>query len=150
MSKQFQGVETYSQIRYVHYFQSLYRDKIRDLPSRPLLVTGVNITGVLLVLLLTFFCEIRIKIFFFVGLRHVGAGDGSDFSLTVYSGGAEVWRAGFSAVEHCRLTGAPELDRVDGDILLQAGHSGQGHQVHVPLQHQGRPQGRTQPQYSNL
>jgi len=91
VSKQFQGVETYSQIRYVHYFQSLYRDKIRDLPSRPLLVTGVNITG----------------------LRHVGAGDGSDFSLAVYSGGAEVWRAGFSAVEHCRLTGAPELDRVE-------------------------------------
>ena len=45
VAQQFQGVETYSQIRYVHYFQTLKSQNIRDIPSSPLVVKSINITG---------------------------------------------------------------------------------------------------------
>jgi len=65
LSKQFQGVETYSQIRYVHYFQKLVDAGMRNIPSRPFRLQEVVISG----------------------LRGVGRGDGSDFSLAVDSQG---------------------------------------------------------------
>ena len=33
------------QIRYVNYFQELKKNKMETLPSRPLLVKAINITG---------------------------------------------------------------------------------------------------------
>lgn len=65
VSSQFQGVETYSQIRYVHYFQDLVGDGIKEIPSNPLIVKQINITG----------------------LSEVGTGDGSDFSVTISNRG---------------------------------------------------------------
>jgi len=61
VSKQFQGVETYSQIRYVHYFQEIVKQGVIEIPSRPLVIDQINITG----------------------LRGVGKGDGSDFSVRI-------------------------------------------------------------------
>jgi len=45
VSQQFQGVETYSQIRYVHYFQTLKQQQIRDIPEVQLIVKKIKITG---------------------------------------------------------------------------------------------------------
>ena len=69
----------YLQIRYVHYFQSLKMEKIREIPSVPLTVRSVNISG----------------------LQKVGKGDGSDFSLRIFSGGQEVCRVSFADQETC-------------------------------------------------
>jgi len=73
----------YFQIRYVHYFHSLKIEKLRDIPSVPLTVRSVNITG----------------------LQKVGKGDGSDFSLKIFTApfteGKEVYQARFSDQQSC-------------------------------------------------
>ena len=70
----------YFQIRYVHYFHSLKIEKIREIPSVPLTVRSVNITG----------------------LQKVGKGDGSDFSLKIFSQeGQEVCQASFADQQSC-------------------------------------------------
>ena len=45
VAQQFQGVETYSQIRYVHYFQEAHNQRLKAIPSRPLRVVKIIITG---------------------------------------------------------------------------------------------------------
>merc|ERR1712126_67620 len=77
VSNQFQGVETYSQIRYVHYFQKLKAQNITEIPSTPLVVKGLKITG----------------------FRNVGSGDGSDFSLTILTGGETVLSCKFDDID---------------------------------------------------
>merc|ERR1719188_2233723 len=79
VSQQFQGVETYSQIRYVHYFQKLKAQNITKIPSTPLVVKGLKITG----------------------LKRVGAGDGTDFSLTIFTGGEKVLSCKFVDIDQC-------------------------------------------------
>jgi len=91
VSEQFQGVETYSQIRYVHYFQTLQQENIRKVPSRPLEVKAINITG----------------------LRGVGRGDGSDFSLTIISGGAIILSCTFSDSAGCDVKYGQKTDKLE-------------------------------------
>ena len=67
----------YFQIRYVHYFQSLKIQKIREIPSVPLTVRSVNISG----------------------LQKVGKGDGSDFWLKIITEGKEVCHVSFADQE---------------------------------------------------
>ena len=45
MANQFQGVETFSQIRYVSYFTEMHKKKMRVVPSRPKKVVKFNIEG---------------------------------------------------------------------------------------------------------
>ena len=45
VASKFQGVETYSQIRYVHYFQEVHRRGLKVIPSRPMRIMSINITG---------------------------------------------------------------------------------------------------------
>ena len=45
MANQFQGVETYSQIRYVSYFTEMHKKKMRVVPSCPKKVVKFNIEG---------------------------------------------------------------------------------------------------------
>ena len=45
VANQFQGVETYSQIRYVSYFTEMHKKKMRVVPSRPKKVVKFNIEG---------------------------------------------------------------------------------------------------------
>ena len=65
-------------IRYVHYFQEVQKNKMEVIPSKPLSVKAIMITGTQ-----------RIKISriknFFSGLKVIGAGDGSDFRVTIMS-----------------------------------------------------------------
>merc|ERR550519_852335 len=61
VSKQFQGVETYSQIRFVHYFLKMQNEGLKKLPSTPLFVKSISLTG----------------------LHKIGVGDGSDFSVSI-------------------------------------------------------------------
>jgi len=61
VSRQFQGVETFSQIRYVHYFERMQKESLKVVPSRPLILKSLIIKG----------------------LRGVGNGDGTDFSVKV-------------------------------------------------------------------
>jgi len=79
VSNQFQGVETYSQIRYVHYFQKLKAQNITEIPSTPLVVKGLKITG----------------------LKGVGAGDGTDFSMTILTRGEKVFGSNFVDINQC-------------------------------------------------
>ena len=69
----------YFQIRYVHYFQSLKIEKIREIPSVPMTVRSVNISG----------------------LQKVGQGNGSDFSLRIFTEGQEVCRVRFADQQSC-------------------------------------------------
>jgi len=91
VSKQFQGVETYSQIRYVHYFQQLHSEKIKVIPSRPLFLKGLNITA----------------------LEGIGAGDGSDFSVTVFSGGKNVLNCQLQNSDECEASYNSNLDKLE-------------------------------------
>jgi len=61
VSRQFQGVETFSQIRYVHYFERMQKENLKVVPSRPLILKSLILKG----------------------LKHVGRGDGSDFSVKI-------------------------------------------------------------------
>jgi len=79
VSEQFQGVETYSQIRYVHYFQQLVKANIRKIPSRPLKVKGIYITG----------------------LTGVGKGNGLDFTVSIYNQGTRVLHCDFGSTKDC-------------------------------------------------
>ena len=45
MANQFQGVETFSQIRYVSYFTEMHKKKMRVVPSCPKKVVKFNIEG---------------------------------------------------------------------------------------------------------
>ena len=45
VANQFQGVETFSQIRYVSYFTEMHKKKMRVVPSRPKKVVKFNIEG---------------------------------------------------------------------------------------------------------
>jgi len=91
VSQQFQGVETYSQIRYVHYFQTLHQQNIRTVPSRPLLVRSINITG----------------------LHGVGKGDGSDFTMTIFNGGAKILHCDFNDSADCEAKYDPKVDKLE-------------------------------------
>jgi len=92
VSNQFQGVETYSQIRYVHYFQEVHKRGIKIVPSRPLRITNINITG----------------------LRGVGAGNGSDFTVTVQSLQKEVLKCSFKAdSKECKIKHDAKVDRLE-------------------------------------
>jgi len=91
VSKQFQGVETYSQIRYVHYFQNLQTEQIKVIPSRPLIVKGLNITA----------------------LEGIGAGDGSDFSITISTGGDSIFNCDFINSNECDASYNPNLDKLE-------------------------------------
>eukprot|EP00090_Calanus_glacialis_P039784 TRINITY_DN6927_c0_g1_i6.p1 TRINITY_DN6927_c0_g1~~TRINITY_DN6927_c0_g1_i6.p1 ORF type:complete len:599 (-),score=158.90 TRINITY_DN6927_c0_g1_i6:76-1872(-) len=91
VSEQFQGVETYSQIRYVHYFQTLNQENIREVPSRPLVVKTINITG----------------------LNGVGRGDGSDFTLTIFNAGAKVLTCDFKSSSDCDAKYDPKTDQLE-------------------------------------
>jgi len=94
VSKQFQGVETYSQIRYVHYFQELHKNKMVDIPSRALKVKSINITG----------------------LRGIGTGDGSDFTVTISSGGSKVISTKLVTSSGCKATYDKQVDRLEVDL----------------------------------
>eukprot|EP00092_Neocalanus_flemingeri_P009379 GFUD01010093.1.p1 GENE.GFUD01010093.1~~GFUD01010093.1.p1 ORF type:complete len:615 (+),score=137.39 GFUD01010093.1:290-2134(+) len=91
VSKQFQGVETYSQIRYVHYFQQLQSDQIKVVPSRPLIVKGLKITA----------------------LEGIGAGDGSDFTITIFSGGKKVFACELGNSVECDASYNTNLDKLE-------------------------------------
>jgi len=91
VSEQFQGVETYSQIRYVHYFQKLHQENIREVPSRPLVVKSINITG----------------------LRGVGRGDGSDFSLIIINGGNKILSCTFIDSAGCDVKYGQKTDKLE-------------------------------------
>eukprot|EP00092_Neocalanus_flemingeri_P005758 GFUD01006198.1.p1 GENE.GFUD01006198.1~~GFUD01006198.1.p1 ORF type:complete len:598 (-),score=127.12 GFUD01006198.1:1009-2802(-) len=91
VSKQFQGVETYSQIRYVYYFQKLQQESIREVPSTPLVVKAINITG----------------------LRGIGTGDGSDFTVTIFNGGTQVLSCNFKSATDCDNKYDPKTDRLE-------------------------------------
>ena len=45
VANQFQGVETFSQIRYVSYFTEMHKKKMRVVPSCPKKVVKFNIEG---------------------------------------------------------------------------------------------------------
>ena len=45
VANQFQGVETFSQIRYVSYFTEMHKKKMRVVPSCPKKVVRFNIEG---------------------------------------------------------------------------------------------------------
>jgi len=94
VSQQFQGVETYSQIRYVHYFQTLLQQNIRTVPSRPLLVRSVNITG----------------------LHGVGRGDGSDLTMTIFNSGAKILTCDFMDSAACEAKYDPKKDKLEVSI----------------------------------
>jgi len=94
VSKQFQGVETYSQIRYVHYFQTLQQQNIREVPSTPLVVKAINITG----------------------LRGIGAGDGSDFTLTIFNEDTKVLNCNFKLATDCDSKYCPKTDRLEVNL----------------------------------
>jgi len=97
VSNQFQGVETYSQIRYVHYFQTLKSQNIRNLPSKPLRVLEFKITG----------------------LREVGAGDGSDFSVSIFTQGNQIFSSKFSDSSQCTQKYDVKRDLVSVSIQKQ-------------------------------
>ena len=63
----------------MHYFQSLKSSNIRDIPSKPLIVQSIKITG----------------------LKSVGVGDGSDFSVSVFSSGIPLISTRFSDSGQC-------------------------------------------------
>jgi len=94
VSKQFQGVETYSQIRYVHYFQKLHEENIREVPSTPLMIKSINITG----------------------LRGIGTGDGSDFTLTIFNADAQVLKCNFKSAADCDSKYDPKTDRLEVNL----------------------------------
>jgi len=97
VSQQFQGVETYSQIRYVHYFQTLKSQNLRNLPSKPLRVLEFKITG----------------------LREVGAGDGSDFSVSIFTQGNQIFSSKFSDSSQCKRKYDVKRDLVSVSIQKQ-------------------------------
>lgn len=95
VASKFQGVETYSQIRYVHYFQEVHRRGLKVIPSRPMRIMSINITG----------------------LRGVGAGDGSDFTVSVLSRGKQVFICTFRAnAPECKVKHDKKVDRLE--VLL--------------------------------
>jgi len=92
VSNQFQGVETYSQIRYVQYFQEIHKRGMKEIPSKPLRLTKINITG----------------------LRGVGVGDGSDFTVTVQSLGNQVLTCTFKpGNQECQIKHDAKVDRLE-------------------------------------
>jgi len=107
VGKHFQGVETYSQIRYVHYFQKMQSNSLKVLPSSPLKVTNIALTG----------------------LRNIGKGDGSDFVMTIFNQD-RVLKWDFSSTTscstascsrtNCSTTYNKSLDRLD--IELETPH----------------------------
>merc|ERR1719233_2267223 len=88
VSKQFQGVETYSQIRYVHYFEEVQRNKMNVIPSNPLTIKQINITGV----------------------KGIGTGDGSDFCMTILSRECQVLSVELVSNRDCKASYDSELD----------------------------------------
>lgn len=95
VGKHFQGVETYSQIRYVHYFQKMQSNSLKTLPSSPLMVTNITLTG----------------------LRNIGKGNGSDFVMTIFNKDQVlVWN--FSCPSNCSTTYNPTQDRLDIELKI--------------------------------
>jgi len=92
VANQFQGVETYSQIRYVSYFTEMHKKKMRVVPSRPKKVVKFNIEG----------------------LRGVGAGDGSDFTVAIIEGDKNVLLCSFKPTsEQCQVSYDWKADRLE-------------------------------------
>jgi len=95
VAQQFQGVETYSQIRYVHYFQEAHNQRLKAIPSRPLRVVKIIITG----------------------LKRVGVGDGSDFSVTITEGAAQQLQCSFKpGSDDCQIKHDPKVDRLEVNL----------------------------------
>jgi len=92
VANQFQGVETFSQIRYVSYFTEMHKKKMRVVPSRPKKVVKFNIEG----------------------LRGVGAGDGSDFTVAIIEGDKNVLLCSFKPTsEQCQVSYDWKADRLE-------------------------------------
>ena len=81
----------------MQYFQKLKAQNITEIPSTPLVVKGLKITGEIE------FHEYPWQKYFEIipGLRNVGAGDGTDFSLTILTGGEKVFSSKFVDIDHC-------------------------------------------------
>jgi len=94
VSQQFQGVETYSQIRYVHYFQTLHQQNMRTVPSRPLLVKSIKITG----------------------LKGVGKGDGSDFTMTIFHAGKKILTCDFKDSDVCEANYNSKVGKLEVNL----------------------------------
>jgi len=96
VANQFQGVETFSQIRYVSYFTEMHKKKMRVVPSRPKKVVKFNIEG----------------------LRGVGAGDGSDFTVAIIEGDQSVLLCSFKPTsELCQVSYDWKADRLEVTLV---------------------------------
>ena len=100
VANQFQGVETFSQIRYVSYFTEMHKKKMRVVPSRPKNVVKFNIEGAAEKVWTSHFIDACIS-----GLRGVGAGDGSDFTVAIIEGDKNLLLCSFKPTsEQCQVS----------------------------------------------
>ena len=66
-------------------------EQVKVIPSRPLIVKGLNITA----------------------LEGIGAGDGSDFSVTIFNGGENLFSCEFKNSDECSASYNPNLDKLE-------------------------------------